>query len=240
LAGRSGSVTGVVNKSEKSSEERLPPGPILPSDLAAALRTAATDATYMRVWIRWSDDHTATVRDIDELEPIEDAAGIESVDATFNYADDSDLEIDLRLYRDCTVSAKGRTARERKSMVAQQWAAIPGRGRLTRQQSFWAWNMSQSFVVGSMFSLALGLFFAFFVHVHAALPLGLGAAAAAVCIYLAVRRTPSVRALSKMVVLERKSDSRVEFWTVVAGLAAVIALLWGVIWGVFTYVYPGK
>lgn len=123
----------MVNKGEKPTEVTLADGPILATELVHVLRTAWADTDddwSTSVTINWEDGHSATIRKLDNLEPIEDAANVSSVSGHFSYADGSTLSLDIRQYSDNKLTAKGNTARSRQTEIAQFWAALPDRASL--------------------------------------------------------------------------------------------------------------
>jgi hypothetical protein len=122
---------GMVTKDEKPTVVKAARGPILPGELTRLLQLAAADATWVYIIINWASGHKAIVKETSELTAIEDPTGISSVYASFSFEGKSDLKIDLDRNADFTFTAKGQIARQRLPVIAEYWANIPGRGRLS-------------------------------------------------------------------------------------------------------------
>jgi hypothetical protein len=239
----------MVNKGDKPVQTTLARGEVLPSELRDALRQAAADAKFVFVYLAWRDGHTASVTDVGDLEPIEDAGQVFSVYARFDYEDDSQLTMELRNSRTPSItSAKGPTARARQAAIGQAWATIPGRARLTMKWDVLLWAGSFGLMAGQalqvvvtavLVAMSLGGVSALREY-QAEAPGALGWALRiaglllSIALFLFVRRLTQHRLRARLVVLHRPESRLMEVWTVIAGVAGVGALVWGVV----AYLFP--
>lgn len=229
----------MVNKTEKSREVTLARGPILPSELASVLATAWDGATglFNDTVIVWADRHSASIRSLDDLEPIEDAQGIAVISGRFQYEDKSSLEISLSRYENNTVKARGGTARQRQSAIAQQWATFPGRGRLSQRWASLAWSYSIGPILCAILFLLTGAFDAGSRTSPLSWTIRIGFLLIAVWLNLALWATPSVRAQRNLIVLDRRATRPMaDAWTIASGVLGAIALAVAVV----TYFIPRK
>ncbi len=233
----------MVNKAEKPREVKLSRGPILPSELVSVLTTAWGDPKerFNYTGIAWGDNHTATITELNELEPIEDAEGIRYVHGKFSYEDKSVLDIWLTTHGDNTIAARGAMARQRQSTIAQLWAGLPRRGRLNFIQASWVRSISLGLLIGPICSLSLALCLLAFTSYT--LPVGVWAAVngtwllLAICLHLAVRASPSVQAHRSVVVLDRPAGRPLaDAWTIAAGILGLLALITTLV----TYLFPRR
>lgn len=107
-----------MNKKDKPTDVELKRGVILPSELTQLLQIGAPGASSTFVMAVWNDDRQASVTNVSDMDPLEDAEGVESIHAEFRYSDESTLTIRLRIYSENNLSAVGDTARQRQSAIA--------------------------------------------------------------------------------------------------------------------------
>lgn len=229
----------MVTKAEKPREVMLSRGSILPSELVSVVTSAWEGATgvFDHVAVVWDDGHSAAVRKLDELAPIEDAEGISSLAGNFTYEDGSELKLALSRYSENTMSAKGQTARQRQAVIAQQWATFPKRGRWSAKSADRAESWSASFLAVVGFLLLISIFDEGIRNSATWAAVKAGVLILSWCLFLSVRATVSVRASRKLVTLDRSvRRSAAETWTIIAGVAGVLALALALI----TYFYPRK
>ena len=223
----------MVNKEEAKADLKLAPGPILQSEFLKMLEIAGEGAKWTYIAITWEDDRRATVRSISNLDPIEDATHVDGLYASFDYDDRSELTISMGHFSNNTVTAHGQTARSRLTRIGDYWATIPGRGRV-RQKT-----------ISSLLSIVAPLVFTLFLIPLAGLadPVArtnptywAGAAVfwlALVTICIFVSRTRSMRALTTLIVQQRRTRAT-DPWTIIGALAGVGALVIAVV----TYAWP--
>jgi hypothetical protein len=228
----------MVNKEAKAVKTTLARGRVLPAELLQVLRQGASDATSVFITVIWRDGSTASVRSVDEVEPIEDARNVFAVHGRFDYEDGSNLKMQLRDYREPgNLSAIGDTARTRQAAIGQTWATIPGRARLSKTWDFAIWSISCGLLTGALFQF---VFSAVIVAGSWGEISSVGwawrtaALLLAIAFFVVVRRNTQHRWIARLVTLNRPASQLVEFWTVVAGVGTVVAIGWSV----YAYLFP--
>jgi len=215
-----------MNKNAKPVEVELTRGAILPSELTHILTMAGPEATCTFISVSWSDEYQASVMDVEDVDPIEDAEDVKSIVARFRYPDKSNLTISLRQHYRNTLEAVGGKARERQSAIAQYWASLPERSLLTYLKANWLRSLPIALTGGAVTFLVAGLFFHSRRHAMELWTFRVSFLLIALCSYLFIRSTHAVRAFSRLVVLARRPHSNV--WTIIAGVTAIASLCLGI------------
>jgi hypothetical protein len=229
----------MVIKGEKPTEVTLADGPILTTELAEVLRTAWPDTDddwplFNWVSIHWDSGHEATVRNLDKLEPIEDAENVSTVYGSFRYSDKSELTLNIRPYSGNTVTAKGSIARSKASEIAQRWAGLPDRAKVKAPIPSALW------VVGYLL-IGLMIYGTTYNHFVTRLPVTpldwlytAGWFLTGVALVLFARSTATLRARRQPVVYRRKRIDPQHVWAAVTAIGGigvfVVAML--------TWLYP--
>lgn len=185
----------MVQKGEKETEVRLARGPILTTELARLVGIAWADAKRWSAFVNchWIDGHTATVRNLADLDHIEDAPGVKIVHGRFTYEDGSNLEFTVARYEPPSVSATGVTARQRQTAMAQLWASFPQRSFLHPWAANALWYSRHSLTGAAVAGLLYSLIF----RMHDTAIWGwmfiLGLLLVGVALWLSVRASPNGR-----------------------------------------------
>ena len=223
-----------MNKDDKPKVQLLARGPLLPKELLTILERAAVDATYTSIRVAWKDKHSARIRDIAELDPIEDIENVSRVYAVFSYEDGSDLTVEVDDYLDSQVSALGQEARKRQSALYEYWGTLPNRSRLNDRRIGLLLKIS----IGLLFSSAAVCIYTLINHeLRESVPFYTAVMAYTVIAwsgFFFIRSRPGVRAVGKLVVLNRPETRTVDKWAIVSGLTSIAALAVAII----TYLWP--
>lgn len=224
----------MVIKGEKATEVTLADGPILATELADVLRTAWSDderflSNY--VSIDWQDGHKATVRELGDLQAIEDAENIGSIHGQFRYSDGSELSLSILSYYKNVMTAKGSTARSKQSEIAQLWTALPHRARLHSSIATGLWWFG-------LFLICFVIYGIGHTHLVTHSPVTLTDWIITASIFVVgaaslvfARSTQTMRARRHPVIYHRKQKDKQHFWGVVAvvvgtGSLVVAMLAW--------------
>ncbi|WP_143536620.1 hypothetical protein [Rhodococcus sp. 05-2254-6] len=208
-------------------------GRVLPSEFKRVFETAARDCKRFHLSTQWNDQRKATIWDLADLDPIDDAGNISSAYARIEYEDGSKLIVSLGSFKNTLEADKGQAV-DRLTEVEQYWHTLPQRARYSALQI-------HGMRGGARFLALFPLFWIAAVHFYGESSVGntalnLAMSCAGVTVWLGCRFSETARADNSIVRLHRP-ESGLNTANVIAACGAVASVACAVV-AVLAYVNP--